>query len=1170
MAPNPQAVKLHTLGNKLAEEKKYNEAISQFEKAIAMQPDYAAAHLHLAEALEAKKQDEKAYESYMRAIELNPMYATQHIDTGLDTLLSGPLGKAVAQFKKQQGLATKPGAALAGLSTREMSAAEQETAPAIKKEKQRGQAGIKPLKMLFKPGETSVSTPAGGFDWVAVEVLGAKDIPAADCPVIFKLKNGPEQADAFLGADAAAMAASSGPKELTVKTDGDGRATVYMKRAKIVGANTLEVRAEGMSPAMFVDNTHSAELAKLDIGPAESLFSTAQRVSFSFLALDAFGNRIQDLTLEIALRAKKRHEWEVVNNATLKTDAEGKATCEFEMPTRGNTKCVLEAFQKQAGFKAEKKFNVVPGKASSMMFIPARKKAVPGATYTLKLRLMDEFDNPIEGLPAAIALKESSGGDWLLDSASEEITGEDGSVTAKVTAPAEEGAEAVFEAITDALAPELKTEARAETEGGATQLGAAEETFDSGAAPSAGNVDNFDFGDEELIPVAGADIAAPAGKSSPPETFSDLDIGSDGLSGLPEISLDADAGRQDVFAPEEELRPGGIPGGAAALEGLDFDADGPAPVQAEPSFDSEPAVPTDDFVSEPAPETDDYGYGETSLEPQSEISYEEPAMEQIPEPDFTARPVISEVPDLQIHIESEEITCRAGELLPFRAKATDLKGKPISLGVTLLFSIQETSGEDSGAYFMSMSGMQGEKTSEMQPDLAGEAVASIQVPGVCGSFGVTVSAGDVSRQAIVSIAPGVPASIALKTAKTSLAAGEKTMVTATISDRHGNPAPGEFVSVALDDYTGTPGTINQGEQMSDANGEVRAVYVAAGAGSATLSASNPSVGSFAVKTVTIESVGGAAEQKPAAKKKSAPAPVPAPEPVLEQFDLSEPGGLSGEPAFEPFEFSEPGQAAAETSIDEYAAESEYEQPSDSGQGEYAEPASEYGGGEEGARPGEGEEYDEYMRSLEAADPYQPPKFEIKRGRKPVMELNTALPKMMKLGAVAVGVLAIALAILFSYKQVLYTYHYSQGRKYYAAGDMANALDFYEKAAKINEKQTDPLKRIARIRMDNAEKLAQRNQTSLAERELDMATEALNKLLAIEPNNLDALYQMGEALESKGEYCKAIESFQKLLRDVDPNYQMAQAKIEQDRGLCAQERQLKGGGARGGARRSADQ
>ncbi len=113
-------------------------------------------------------------------------------------------------------------------------------------------------------------------------------------------------------------------------------------------------------------------------------------------------------------------------------------------------------------------------------------------------------------------------------------------------------------------------------------------------------------------------------------------------------------------------------------------------------------------------------------------------------------------------------------------------------------------------------------------------------------------------------------------------------------------------------------------------------------------------------------------------------------------------------------------------------------------------------------------------------------------------------------------------------------------------------------------------RIARIRMDNAEKLAQRNQTSLAERELDMATEALNKLLAIEPNNLDALYQMGEALESKGEYCKAIESFQKLLRDVDPNYQMAQAKIEQDRGLCAQERQLKGGGARGGARRSADQ
>jgi hypothetical protein len=552
MAPNPQAVKLHTLGNKLAEEKKYNEAISQFEKAIALQPDYAAAHLHLAEALESKKQDEKAFESYMRAIDLNPMYATQHIDTGLDTLLSGPLGKAVAQFKKQQGLAAKPGETLAGLSSHEMSAAERETGPAIKKEKQRGQAGIKPLKMLFKPGETNVSTPAGSFDWVAVEVLGAKDIPAADCPVIFKLKNGPEQADAFLGPDAASMSASSGPKEFTVNTDGDGRATVYMKRAKRIGANTLEVRAEGLSPAMFVDNTSPAELAKLDIGPAERVFSTAQRVSFSFLALDAFGNRIPDLILEIALRAKRRHEWEIVNNATLKTDAGGKASCDFEMPTRGNTKCVLEVFQKQAGFKAEKQLNVVPGKASSMMFIPARTKAAPGGTFTLKLRLMDEFDNPIEGLTAAIILKESSGGEWLLEKASDEITGEDGSVSARVTAPAVEGAEAVFAAVTDALAQELMTEARAETEGGAMPSTDTDDVLGMGAGPSDGRAVDVDFGDDDLIPVAGGDVSVPSRKHSASETFSDLDIGSDGLSGLPEISLDESAGRQENFAPAEE------------------------------------------------------------------------------------------------------------------------------------------------------------------------------------------------------------------------------------------------------------------------------------------------------------------------------------------------------------------------------------------------------------------------------------------------------------------------------------------------------------------------------------------------------------------------------------------------------------------------------------------
>ena len=53
MAIDPRAVKFHTLGNKLVEEQKYNEAIANYEKAIELAPDYAAAHYHLAEAYES-------------------------------------------------------------------------------------------------------------------------------------------------------------------------------------------------------------------------------------------------------------------------------------------------------------------------------------------------------------------------------------------------------------------------------------------------------------------------------------------------------------------------------------------------------------------------------------------------------------------------------------------------------------------------------------------------------------------------------------------------------------------------------------------------------------------------------------------------------------------------------------------------------------------------------------------------------------------------------------------------------------------------------------------------------------------------------------------------------------------------------------------------------------
>ena len=100
MALDERAVKFHTLGNTLVAEQKYNEAIQNYLKAVDIAPHYDAAVYHLAEAYEAKQLDDEAVKYYTRAIELNPSYATIHIEAGLDSLLSGPLGKAVAAFKK--------------------------------------------------------------------------------------------------------------------------------------------------------------------------------------------------------------------------------------------------------------------------------------------------------------------------------------------------------------------------------------------------------------------------------------------------------------------------------------------------------------------------------------------------------------------------------------------------------------------------------------------------------------------------------------------------------------------------------------------------------------------------------------------------------------------------------------------------------------------------------------------------------------------------------------------------------------------------------------------------------------------------------------------------------------------------------------------------------------
>ncbi|MFA6448391.1 MAG: tetratricopeptide repeat protein [bacterium] len=1112
MAIDPRAVKFHTLGNKLVEEQKFNEAIVNYEKAIELAPDYSAAHYHLAEALEYKKLDDQSAERYAKAIELNPSYATMHIDSGLDTLLSGPLGKAVADYKKAKGLAgNKPGGGVTVAAPKEGSPVAMATQPAVRKEKARGQKGLKPLKTHLRPSDEHISTEVWGVDSVIAEVLGAKDIPVAEGNVTFKILNAPELEDAYLAADRTQAAEGHGPKSLTIATDGDGRATVYFRRSKRAGLNRLEVRPEGGHAVFLEDNTHSGDVRNVDIQPAQKNFTTGQQVNFIFTAFDEHGNVIPDLDLAFVLFGKKRQEWEIIDNIGGKTDQDGRFERVFTMPTIGNIPCRMEVKHKKTEFKAERPFKVIPGSAHSMLFIPAKSVFRPGDKFTLKMRLMDDFDNGIEGLPARIALKEASGGEWQMGAQSSEVTGEDGSISVEITAPGETSARAVFTVETEALAQESKLEARFETKHDSEVVS---------PVASAGFANDLDLDMEMPAP--------PASGPSPADALFGIELGAGDISGLPDISAaPAPAGGFGEVKPAQEGFGDGMPGGMAGLESLDLGigsapAFGESPVAAPAaaiekpgefgsSFDQLGSMLDADSGVPPAPEfavpenpapivpaiklsADDLPY-ETEAG-NAELVLDEPVLD---EPIIAARP--DKTKFLTIHVESEAITCRAGEAIPLKARVTGEDGRPVSAGVSVTFIIEDIPGMASDSHFIVPAGTQGIKTYEADPDLSGEVVSTIQASARCGKFNVMIAALDARGRVAVSVAPGIPSSIELS-APEEVMPGQTVEIAAKAFDKFGNPVPGEFMTIMPENYTGQLGEILGSATQTDMNGEAKIQYRASAnpGDTATFTAQNPNVSSFGVKKATVKVKAGSAPAIPEAAP-YAPPEVAYAQPPAAEFAAPAP----------PPDIVDAGAAAAS------AAEQE-------------------------------EEVDEYLKSIAEADPYAPPKFDVKRGKKPVMEITALLPKILKYTGILAVLILVAFGGLASYKFFFYQYYFTKGLKNYTSDNLGDALVFFEKANKINANIPDPLQYEAEIYIKQAQKAREFHNEKQAEQEYNLALSVLDKELQLNPNNIDALYYMGQAYEGKKSYCNAISQFQRILQ-IDPTYESAQTKIKLLSGSC---------------------
>lgn len=90
----------NNLGTALVQNGHVEDAITQYQKALALDPDYDLAHNNLGGAFLQKGQSDDAVVHYQRALEITPDYADAHNGMGTALLHKGQVDAAVAHYRK--------------------------------------------------------------------------------------------------------------------------------------------------------------------------------------------------------------------------------------------------------------------------------------------------------------------------------------------------------------------------------------------------------------------------------------------------------------------------------------------------------------------------------------------------------------------------------------------------------------------------------------------------------------------------------------------------------------------------------------------------------------------------------------------------------------------------------------------------------------------------------------------------------------------------------------------------------------------------------------------------------------------------------------------------------------------------------------------------------------